>query len=116
MTVADFVHEAQGYYGAYSPTIAKYVTKWFEKHAFSERDIAELWAETLKALSSSFKTPPDVAALESALKAMRSRDDHRPERQRYLPPPPDTQDYRAELADMLSKMARKMIVGGKNET
>jgi hypothetical protein len=110
LTIKDFLHEAAEYYGAYNPTVAKYVLKWLEKHNFDSEDMATLWAEILKAVSSSFKAPPDVAALEAAYKAMLSRDDRRLDRRRYLPAPTETVD-RSIALDFVSTLLESIQRG-----
>lgn len=100
--------EAIAYYGDYQPAVAKYVAAWFRARGLDERTVAEMWAETIKALSSSFRSPPDVAALETAHRAVKARDDHRPDRVRLPLAQPDMVD-RAIAAEYLAAMASAMI-------
>jgi hypothetical protein len=104
------MNEATNYYGPFNPTVRKYVEKWFEKHNFCADDISTLWAEILKSLSSSYKSPPDVAALEAAHKSMLSRDDRRADRQRYLPAPREEVD-RGIALDFVASMLEAMVAG-----
>jgi hypothetical protein len=106
LTAAQYIAEAEGYYGEYNPTVRKYVMAWFKARALSEDRISELWAETIKAVSSSYRTPPDVAALEAASKAAKARDDKRPELQRYLPEPAATDEDRELGGRFMARVMR----------
>lgn len=83
MKIENFITEATGYYGQYSPTAKKYAIQWLQNKNLSERKMLLLWAEIMKIHSSVYKIPPDVEALEKAWKNVIARPDQRPELQEY---------------------------------
>lgn len=108
MTVDQFFSEVQGYYGPYNPSQRKYVRQWLAGR--SGNTIALLFAETLKAVSPIYKTPPGVKELEDADKAVWKRQS--PELQapprlqiEYQP----TEEERAEAAKILRGILGKLI-------
>jgi hypothetical protein len=64
VTIQQFFNEAEEYYGHYKPIEKKYIAKWLTK--WSEKDIGEIFARTLKMYSNRWGKPPDIAVLEDA--------------------------------------------------
>jgi hypothetical protein len=113
MTPEQYMREAEGYYGPYQPVVAKYVRAWFVARALPEATIKELWAETIKSVSSSYRTPPDVKALEDGMRAVKAREDKRPELHRYLPDPPPSTAER-ELSALFLQHVVGCLTGGRD--
>ncbi|ORC37277.1 hypothetical protein B4O97_03545 [Marispirochaeta aestuarii] len=68
MTTEQFINEAQGYFGNYTPTQKKYVSMWLNKK--SEKCLPLIFAEVVMVHSPSLRMPPGVAELEKAFKAI----------------------------------------------
>lgn len=69
MTLQDFLTEAQGYYGRYTGAQKKAVVAWLRQ--YPEKLYSYLYAEVLKTLSASYKTPPGIYELEQAMKTVK---------------------------------------------
>ena len=69
MTVEQFIHEAEGVYGRYTPTQRKYVAYWLRQ--FSEKMIGMIFQEVLRSLSQTLRMPPGVKEIEDAAAVVR---------------------------------------------
>jgi len=69
MTVKDFITEAEGVYGRYTPTQRKYVAYWLRQ--FSEKMIGMIFQEVLRSLSQTLRMPPGVKEIEDAVRGVR---------------------------------------------
>jgi hypothetical protein len=112
MTVQEFISRSQDYYNSpYTPEQKRVVTAWLQRH--SERVITLLYAEVVKILSTSYKTPPAVHELEKALTVVR---DHRwpeiesrpalPESTDPICTPEEAREYIRQLNEVVSALSR----------
>lgn len=69
MTVEQFIHEAEGVYGRYTPTQRKYVAYWL--NPLTERMIGMVFQEVLRSLSQTLRMPPGVKEIEEAAAVVR---------------------------------------------
>jgi len=84
LTTEQFIHEAQGYFGPYSPIQKKYVSLWLRE--IPAKALPLLWAEILKAVSPVYKVPPGIKELDDAWRVVKER------RWDELLPAPEYQD------------------------
>ncbi len=117
MTLQEFIRDLQGYYGlAYrpgqQPAIAQYLS------VFGPSELQSLYDETLRGVSSAYKTLPDIAAFEEArTRIAQDRLQDRPEiyTRFQLSAPEEGTLSRDEVAQQLQKLANKFS-GTKQET
>ncbi len=68
MTVAEFVSQAQGYYGRYRPGALAHVSHYLAQYRDYELDA--LWKRVLLDYSGRWNYPPDIAVIEEAARTL----------------------------------------------
>ena len=68
MTAEEFLEQAKGYYGEYRAGAYPYILGYLRR--YSERQLEELWKQTLLEYSGQYRYPPDIAILESAAQSL----------------------------------------------
>jgi len=102
LTVDQFIHEAQGYYGPYNAIQRKYVSQWLRDRSDQSRPL--IWAEVLKSLSPVYHTPPGIRELEIAWQVVQDR------RWPELPPP-----IRPQIDDQMTDEEREQVAANCRE-
>lgn len=119
MTPDKFIEKAQAYYGRYNTEQRETVRQWLQQK--SPIFLPLVYAEVLKLLSATYKTPPGICELEQALRIVRTNriDEIRP---RYLPDPVDNpideataMTHLALLCDMIGDVARAKKLRGEED-
>ena len=76
MNVEQFISNIEGYYGEYRSAVKPIVMQWiFSQHA-SGPELSRLFAELVKAHTSQYRTPPDVAIMLPILAQIKAEAEH----------------------------------------
>ena len=76
MNVEQFILNIEGYYGEYRSAVKPIVMQWiFSQHA-SGPELSRLFAELVKAHTSQYRTPPDVAIMLPILAQIKAEAEH----------------------------------------
>ena len=65
MTYSDFIEAIEGYYGQYERETIKDMVRQYLQRYIPEASLPELYAETLKTVSTQYRSVPDIAVFET---------------------------------------------------